>query len=518
MGTKMAHAILVIAITGCIIVVAYSVAMLASAGQHLAFFLAAIGAGILAWLVMVGMIDADRADDGLFTSILSLLPKIMLRATTSNRRALRASLFLVGLAAVCFWIGPAGLGSVAVACGEARKIMPIAGTIPVECNASHSEQFWRSPFKRTGEPLLTCFDAALVQWEGEWSSPGLGNCGQRPREARFAQVGIAFPEGSEAGTTEVEARNRAAFERLSNGLASNIPQVRNFDDTLLFATWNIRWLGQSRRLEISYAHIAQIISYFDIVAFQELQSQDGLDKILGFLGPDWQAEYGLESPSNMGNRERLGFLFDRRKVQVDPVSSNMVLTSSDLRHTTTGQPARPPFVAAFSVNGRKILIANTHIVQGRPDARHDRTSELKAIAQNVGYHAEKSFGEIPSILVGTFGADDPDGEVIAAIEAADFFTDATLRSAASSVFTDNVYDQIFIREDNAKRLVFGPTGTFNSFDYIMRSEDMPLYKSDLARDTELSTDGTRNMRLFLRWRASEISDHRVKWAQFRMDW
>ncbi len=62
------------------------------------------------------------------------------------------------------------------------------------------------------------------------------------------------------------------------------------------------------------------------------------------------------------------------------------------------------------------------------------------------------------------------------------------------------------------------TGTFNPFDYVMRGEDMPLYKSELARDVELTNNIDRNTNLYMRWRSAQISDHQVKWAEFKMDW
>ena len=364
MALRLARIFLVAATTACIIVVAYSVAITASAGQVFAYALAAAGAGILALMVLVGLIDADKADDGLLSSVLSLLPKAMKHAMADVPRAFLIGIGLCALAAVSYWIGPAGLGNAAISCAEAKKIQPIVGSAPTDCKTTHTERYWRTPLNREATPALICYDANLVAWNGTWTSPGIGTCGDRPREARFATTGIDFQPPNGTGVTAT--RDREGFARLTEGLATDLPQVRQAEDTILFATWNIRNLGRLERQPMSYAYIAQVISHFDIVAFQELQSQAGLEQIMDHLGPDWHAEYGLQSPGSMGNRERLGFLYDSRKIRVDPVSSNMVLASSDLSHTVTGQPARPPFVAAFSVNGRKVLIANTHIVFGRP--------------------------------------------------------------------------------------------------------------------------------------------------------
>lgn len=249
-----------------------------------------------------------------------------------------------------------------------------------------------------------------------------------------------------------------------------------------------------------------------------MQSPEGLNPILAHLGPDWNAEYGLESPGSAGNRARLGFLFDSRKIAVEPVSSNMVLPTSYLRHTATGQPARPPFVAAFTLNGRSVLIANTQIVFGRPDARADRIAELNIIAENLSYHADKSFGGIPAVLAGQVNSEFVDGPVIAAIEKAGYHTDTELKAAPGSAFSGRIYDQIFVRNDPERRLVFGRSGSFNLFDYIMRDADLDLYRTELGR--EYALDGNKKLQRwrYRMWRSFQISDHRVKWAEFRMDW
>ena len=115
-------------------------------------------------------------------------------------------------------------------------------------------------------------------------------------------------------------------------------------------------------------------------------------------------------------------------------------------------------------------------------------------------------------------AEYPDGPVIAEVEDAGYVTDPVLKEAPSSDVTDKVYDQIFVRADPDRRLVFGRVGAFAPFDHVMRIEDMPLYKTDLAREVDLTGDDRRNRSYFMRWRANEISDHRMKWAEFRMDW
>ena len=80
---------------------------------------------------------------------------------------------------------------------------------------------------------------------------------------------------------------------------------------LLVATWNIANLGLQRRDDEDYRLLAEVLSWFDLTAIQEVNDDlGGLRAIQKHL-PD---RYRVQFNDTGGNRERFAFLYDARKV------------------------------------------------------------------------------------------------------------------------------------------------------------------------------------------------------------
>ena len=83
-------------------------------------------------------------------------------------------------------------------------------------------------------------------------------------------------------------------------------------NSLLLATWNIANLGAQDRGPKDYALLAEVISWFDIVAIQEVKDdRKGLDGIVAQLSSSWRTLYSDAA----GNDERMTFLYHSRKVK-----------------------------------------------------------------------------------------------------------------------------------------------------------------------------------------------------------
>src|SRR5215510_1975747 len=81
---------------------------------------------------------------------------------------------------------------------------------------------------------------------------------------------------------------------------------------LLIGTWNVANLGVQDRLDDDYALIAEVISWFDLVAVQEVNDDlRGIEAIHDHL----PSRYELLFSDASGNRERQAFLYDTRKMQ-----------------------------------------------------------------------------------------------------------------------------------------------------------------------------------------------------------
>src|SRR4029079_6509432 len=80
---------------------------------------------------------------------------------------------------------------------------------------------------------------------------------------------------------------------------------------LLLATWNIANLGVQDRLDSDYALIAEVMTWFDLVAVQEVNDDlRGIESIHSHL----PSRYDLLFSDASGNRERQAFLYDSRRV------------------------------------------------------------------------------------------------------------------------------------------------------------------------------------------------------------
>ena len=104
-----------------------------------------------------------------------------------------------------------------------------------------------------------------------------------------------------------ELRALRRFRRTEPGRA--IPAKAS--DRLLLATWNIANLGVQERLDSDYRLIAEMVSWFDLVAVQEVNDNlRGIQAVHAHL----PRRYRLVFSDASGNQERQAFLYDATKV------------------------------------------------------------------------------------------------------------------------------------------------------------------------------------------------------------
>jgi hypothetical protein len=114
---------------------------------------------------------------------------------------------------------------------------------------------------------------------------------------------------------------RRCAERLLAMRQSLAPlRARKSDGSLLLATWNIRDFDSNKfgfgpRLPETFYYIAEIISYFDLVAVQEVNRDlSAFERVTAILGREWDyiATDATVGPS--GNDERMAFLYNTQKI------------------------------------------------------------------------------------------------------------------------------------------------------------------------------------------------------------
>ena len=158
------------------------------------------------------------------------------------------------------------------------------------------------------------------------------------------------------------------------------------DSSINIATWNIREFGKVPRLPESIEYIAEIISYFDLVAVTELrQDISDLERVLKVLGPYWRVIYSDIIPDRGGNKERIAYLYDKRVIaftglaaEADPVRTKNKETGEYISDVSWW---RSPYLASFKAGKFDFMVLTVHIRWGK--SRLERKKALANLAEWV---------------------------------------------------------------------------------------------------------------------------------------
>ncbi len=166
------------------------------------------------------------------------------------------------------------------------------------------------------------------------------------------------------------------------------------DRNLLVGTWNIRHFGEihpgwgenpgsPKRNFRALAYIVEVIRHLDIMAIQELKRDlSGMRLLLNWLGPDWGAIMTDVTAGTAGNAERLGFIFDRRRVQPSGLAGELVLPPSPAGDPSE-QFARTPYAVGFTSGSQRLVLLTAHVKYG--SGPEERTPEILALAEHVAH-------------------------------------------------------------------------------------------------------------------------------------
>lgn len=295
-----------------------------------------------------------------------------------------------------------------------------------------------------------------------------------------------------------------------------VPRV--VDENLLIATWNVRHFGgltekwvsgpddSPKRDLQSIRVIAEIIRRFDVVALQEVRGDlKALRHTLKVLGNDWGLVLTDVTRGDPGNDERLGFLFDRRRVQMSGLAGELVLPAERLDEVGPNalqrQFARTPYAVSFRSGDQTYILVTLHVLYG--DTAAERTAELKAIARWLARWANdiNAWGH-NLIALGDFNIDRKDDERYKAFTSTGLEVPAALHEVPRTIFGDpetpKYYDQIAWFTGKASNpaldLEYRTGGSFDFTEYALPRRD-------------LNTQA-------LSWR---ISDHYPLWVAFGLE-
>src|SRR5512138_3491924 len=140
------------------------------------------------------------------------------------------------------------------------------------------------------------------------------------------------------------------------------------DGNMLIGTWNIANLGAQQRRDQDKALIAEVLSWFDLVAVQECRENFAdLEDIQRKLPPSVK----MLMSDAAGNNERLTYLYDSNKFQLleeigeiaFPPSQSGRIKLPGVTETFDGFDSTP-YLAAFRCGGSSITFVNVHLFYG----------------------------------------------------------------------------------------------------------------------------------------------------------
>lgn len=165
-------------------------------------------------------------------------------------------------------------------------------------------------------------------------------------------------------------------------------------DRLLIASWNLANLGLQDRTPRDYALLAEIISWFDLVAVQEVvENLRGLRRLMRHLPSQWVAIFTDRS----GNNERLAYLYRADRMKHGELLGEINLLPSEKRRvrvkgveTVFEDFSRAPALCSFQMNNFRFTLGNVHVYFGEASGPKFQRRLLEVMALAV-YAKQRQF-------------------------------------------------------------------------------------------------------------------------------
>lgn len=302
------------------------------------------------------------------------------------------------------------------------------------------------------------------------------------------------------------------LNELDEALDEMLP-FKKLDHNILIGTWNIRSFGgltekweaaehdSPKRDLQSLVSIAKIISKFDIVAVQEIKGNlKALRHMLKVMGSHWSFILTDVSGGNEGNDERLGFLFDTRKVKLSGLACELVVPNEKVERMDeqafSRQFARTPYAVGFKVADKTFILVTLHVIYGKKAS--DRVEELRGIAQWLkSWAMDMNSFDQSLIVLGDFNIDRRGDPRYQAFVSTGLKVPEDLEQVRRTVYDKNTtyYTQMAWFQNHQQipqlSIKYLRGGVFNFGPYVLKSRVLTPFQ--------------------LSWR---ISDHLPLWAEF----
>ncbi len=283
-----------------------------------------------------------------------------------------------------------------------------------------------------------------------------------------------------------------------------IPQ--RTEGAILVATWNIANLGAQKRRDQDRSLIAEIISWFDLVAIQECRESFG---DLFDLQHKLRETYAVLMSDASGNNERLAFLYDRNRLTALEEIGEIAFPPS--RYSSIRLPGieqefvgfdRTPYLASFAAGVTSIIFVNVHLFFGddTPSSIARRSLEAFAVAKWSDSRNRSQFSFTRELVaLGDYNMPkaDPADPIFRALTRLGLELPEHSTQIASSISTDANYDQVAFLPGTTRRCFTGRKGVFD-------------YDTVILPDLWDGGAGEKRFKSYLRY---YVSDHRPMWVE-----
>ena len=311
---------------------------------------------------------------------------------------------------------------------------------------------------------------------------------------------------------------------------------RNLDSSIILATWNIREFDSpsfSERMDEAFYYIAEIINRFDVVAIQEVRKKiDALDRLKKILGPNWEYLLTDVTEGSRGNKERMAFLYDTRKIRFGGLAGELTFPPMRMKdeegksyYEEVTQLARTPFLVGFHAGWTRFMVTTVHILYGQSKAEDPRRlAEIEYIAQFLKKRTtDTGVWSKNLILLGDFNIFSPKDKTFQALIDAGFEIPEELQKLPSNVKRDKFYDQIAFRVWENRFSTTGKAGVFNFFETVFTEKDQSVYADTIGERYYKSKKGKERTaigkkRYYNMWRTHQMSDHLPMWVEIKVDY
>ncbi len=276
---------------------------------------------------------------------------------------------------------------------------------------------------------------------------------------------------------------------------------------LLVATWNLTNMGLQERTNNDYQLMAEIISWFDLVAVQEIASDlSGFRKLMSFL-----PAYSTVVSDPGGNDERLGFIYNNSAVKLLEMIGEVAVPPSDHRYirmqTVSGLFTgfdRNPYIASFRAGNLEFLMVSVHLYFGGKQWYNTdrRTLETYAVARwgDLRRKSDSSYSK-NIVILGDFNLEkkDPNDTVFKALKSRGLLLPIHTSKVGSNLSGDREYDQLAFFPGDMNSKFTGNSGVFD-------------FDGGIFADAWQNRPG--DFRDIIKF---HMADHRPLWAEFNVE-